>query len=622
MDPEIPSSHASPQSGGSPMQTARRRRRWLLLALAPLLLVVVAFALDRALSENEILRGVWVGDLALSGLTKNQAKERVRELGARLGSLPVPVKVRGKLYEISPKSFGFAVDVDATVERAFAVGRNTSLPSQLGWWLAGWVKANRLELSANVSDAALTDAIAGVEARAVDDLPFAGRVRFDGSRVQAELPRSGHRVSRDQGAELVLAQAKRLTRTAVELPLEEAAPSTADGAVKAAARRASELLSGDVTLVSLEGDAKISFHRADLGRALVSAVSDDGHQLELTFDAKTIDGLLASYRKESERPPEDASFAIDGDKVSVVPSRPGTLLSATRVADAVLEAASSKARVGVLPLVRGEPPKLSTEDALALRIKGLVSQFTTFHPCCQPRVDNIHRIADILDGYIVRPGEIVSLNAAVGPRTKKNGFVAAPTIEEGEMVDSLGGGVSQFATTFFNALLRGGYDILERQPHSYYFSRYPMGHEATLSWPKPDIIFKNDTEAGMLIKTSYSGTSITVKVYGDNGGRKVRLTRSAQFDTKKPPVELIPDEDVPPDEEKVKESGQIGWSVIVGRVIRFADGHEKEEKRKVIYSPRVRRVRVHPCRIPEGEPGYTGKDCPVPDAGTEPDAGP
>jgi hypothetical protein len=56
----------------------------------------------------------------------------------------------------------------------------------------------------------------------------------------------------------------------------------------------------------------------------------------------------------------------------------------------------------------------------------------------------------------------------------------------------------------------------------------------------------------------------------------------------------------------------IGWSVIVGRVIQFPDGTKKEERRKVTYKPKVRRVEVHPCRVPEGEKGYTGEKCPEP----------
>jgi vancomycin resistance protein YoaR len=212
----------------------------------------------------------------------------------------------------------------------------------------------------------------------------------------------------------------------------------------------------------------------------------------------------------------------------------------------------------------------------------------------------------------------------VGPRTQKNGFVLAPSIEDGEMVDSVGGGVSQFATTIFNALFHGGYDIIERQPHTYWFTRYPMGHDATLGFPHPDIVFKNDTAAGLLIKTSFSKTTITVKLYGDNGGRRVSSSVSERRDIVQPAVELLPNRAVAPDEEKVKEGGMIGWSVIASRTVTFPDGTKKEEKRKVTYKPKPRRVEVHPCRIPKGEPGATGEKCPEvepePETGDAPEA--
>jgi len=376
----------------------------------------------------------------------------------------------------------------------------------------------------------------------------------------------------------------------------------------------------------------------DLARALRSRVVVDGgapgpapapvpasatasRRIEVYLDPIVIDEALRPLRPQLEIKPQDARFEVDDrDRITILPSRIGTRLDAVRAALALLAAASTPERAAALPIDPGEAPEFSTEAATALHIDHLVSQHTTRHPCCQPRVGNIHRIADLLDGRIVRPGETLSLNAAAGERTRANGYVLAPSIADGEMVDTMGGGVSQFATTFFNAMFYGGYDIIERQPHSFYFSRYPMGHEATLSWPKPDLIIRNDTDAGILIKTVYSKTSITVKLYGDNGGRKVRAKVSSKQDIVEPPVELIANPKLEPDEEKVKEHGQVGWSVIVARVLTFADGTTKEERRKVTYKPRVRRIQVHPCRIPKGEEGYTGEPCPKPETpeGEEP----
>ncbi|HEX2670572.1 MAG TPA: hypothetical protein VHM25_06865, partial [Polyangiaceae bacterium] len=66
--------------------------------------------------------------------------------------------------------------------------------------------------------------------------------------------------------------------------------------------------------------------------------------------------------------------------------------------------------------------------------------------------------------------------------------------------------------------------------------------------------------------------------------------------------------------------GMIGWTVTVKRTLTYPDGKTKEERRKVTYKPRARRVEVHPCRIPAGEPGHTGERCPVPEKDDEADS--
>ena len=155
-----------------------------------------------------------------------------------------------------------------------------------------------------------------------------------------------------------------------------------------------------------------------------------------------------------------------------------------------------------------------------------VSSFTTFHNCCESRVANIHIMADQIDGMVVLPGQTFSVNAALGPRTQSKGYVAAPILLNGESYCcdhplNIGGGTSQFGTTFYNAVFWGGYAVVDHKPHSRYINRYPLGIEATLGYPWPDVVFTNDTFTPITIDTSYTGTSITVTFFGDNLGRAV-----------------------------------------------------------------------------------------------------
>src|SRR5205085_9294040 len=171
--------------------------------------------------------------------------------------------------------------------------------------------------------------------------------------------------------------------------------------------------------------------------------------------------------------------------------------------------------------VRKVHPAHDTAWARRLGITGEVSTFTTMHPAGQPRVTNIHLAANVLNNTVVEPGQTFSLNEKLGPRTPEKGYVKAPILVEDGFGEDYGGGVSQLTTTLYNAVFFGGYADAEHSPHHFYISRYPMGREATINYPSVDLKFRNDTTHGLLIRTSYSDTSITVTFYGDNDGRTV-----------------------------------------------------------------------------------------------------
>lgn len=593
----------------------------MLPAVTVLVVLAVAFLapwLDvRSAGPDRVLGGVTLGGIAMGRHARAELDADIAAYARTLAGRKLAVTLAEKRFELEPKDVGLTVNVTRTRARALAVGREGSFVARVaGYWRR---RSTPVEVrgAAALDHELFGDRVETWEAAALADRPFAGGIAVENGEVRELPPKAGRRVARGAAEQALLVAFVAPARADVPLPLEPAPAPLPPEAAHAAATEARALLAGPLTLRASEPGASVTFSPAELGTVLASERTDGG--LRLVFAPEPLEKLFEPVQKSVELEPVNAKFDVSpAGVVSVVPGRPGLRIELARVPDALRAAAKSPDRTGELPLERRPDPTLTTAQAEALGIRGLVSSFTTRHPCCEKRVANIHRIADILDGTVVMPGETVSVNALVGPRTLKAGFVPAPTIEEGEMVDSVGGGISQFATTLFNALFHGGYDIIERQPHSYWFPRYPMGHEATLSWPKPDIIFKNDTAAGLLVKTSYTDTSITVKLYGDNGGRKVKAEVSERQNIIPAPLEIIPDPRISPDEEHVSQAGSIGWSVIVSRIVTFADGTKKEEKRRVTYKPRTRRIELNPCRIPEGEKGYTGQPCPVP-ANTEED---
>jgi vancomycin resistance protein YoaR len=217
----------------------------------------------------------------------------------------------------------------------------------------------------------------------------------------------------------------------------------------------------------------------------------------------------------------DVSFASRPARAVVHPARSGQSVDMTTAAAAIRDAVAKGQRAVTLD-VKLVQPKITT--AALRRVDQLIGSFTTYHACCEPRVTNIHRMAEIVDGTVVLPGATFSLNQASGRRTAANGFVAAPAIADGELVQQFGGGVSQFSTTLFNATWFSGLPTLKHQPHSKYISRYPPGREATLDYDTIDQVFRNDTATPVVIRATTTGTSVTVALYGHTGDRTVTST--------------------------------------------------------------------------------------------------
>jgi vancomycin resistance protein YoaR len=154
----------------------------------------------------------------------------------------------------------------------------------------------------------------------------------------------------------------------------------------------------------------------------------------------------------------------------------------------------------------------------------------------------------------------------------------------GEYVEQVGGGVSQFATTLFNAIFFGGYDFTEYKAHSYYIDRYPMGREATVSDPAPDLAFVNDSDAGIYIDTSYTETSITVTFYG-NTDVEVDAIMGEPYNYEKYETQVEIKKGLASGTRQVTQSGSNGFDVVVKRVMRYDGGETEVEEFFTRYLP-------------------------------------
>jgi vancomycin resistance protein YoaR len=354
-----------------------------------------------------------------------------------------------------------------------------------------------------------------------------GSVFIENGQVQIEEPQKGLRIDQDQ---LLRDINKKIhdkeNPNEIQLKVIEEIPKTDLDSLKEIAEVYSDTIERELILKTADGNIEKKIIPEEIAELLSVEFTYEKLVHEIVIDEVVFGEIFSQYLN----PALDASFDTSNSAdVKVIPSLTGTGIESDKTIKSILKAVKNENTAATLFMSDVLFPEFTTKDAEALQIKHLVSSFTTYHPCCQSRTDNIQHFADIVDGATLAPGEELNLNTLVGQRTEENGFKPAGTLVKGVLINTVGGGVSQFATTFFNAIYWGGYEDVSHSPHSRYFSRYPEGVEATISWPKPDLIFRNDYKTGLLIRTKHSSQSITVEFYGDNSGRTIVGKHTATY---------------------------------------------------------------------------------------------
>ncbi|HEX6221244.1 MAG TPA: VanW family protein [Acidimicrobiia bacterium] len=587
-------------------------------------LLFAAYGLTRWASAGEVLGRVYIAEAEVSGRSEEEALNIADSLEIGRLARQASFEVDDNTVSVQPWETGLSIAKEKVVAEAMAVGRTGNFANQFLFWLGNFFTTTHIELEGSVDPEAMTSVFDLWDTEVIGKPINMGALEIVDGELTAVYPSEGIGVDRPPATEVVLETLIAKEAVTASIPTTTVVPELTEAEVDAALAEAQQMLAGSVEMTYQEETAV--FSQAQLVEAFQSeTITNSPARIVNSFDPEVVDRLLEPLRSQFEAEPVDAEYVInDNLTVSVKPGSSGTRIDEVETAERLYGASLSPSRTGEIPIIEAAEPDVTTEELVELNVQHLVAQFTTYHSCCEPRVTNIHKIADAVDGVLVRPGETFSLNGHVGERTLEKGYVDAGSIVAGEIVDTIGGGTSQFTTTMYNAVFWGGYEDVEHKPHSYYFSRYPEGIEATLFWQSIDLKFRNNREHAILIDTLYTDTSITVRFFGFNHGRalvgeqsggqtRIRVDSeggpealhvkgdvSERFNVTEPGNPLIrgnPEFEV--DQQKTVQSPADGWSVTITRTI-LRGGTEQVEKRDWVwrYRPQVEIIEVHPCKVP------------------------
>jgi vancomycin resistance protein YoaR len=500
---------------------------------------------------------------------------RVADTAAELEDTPVELAVGDEVYETTAGALGLTLDERSTTESALDVGESSFWLARPFSWAWGLVTERQAPVLFQVNAEQLATTVVALEG---DDrtAPTEPSVEVVDGSLEVVPGVDGHGADTADlaqrlpgNAEAAIAEGEEVLRIDVERG--DIPPTGSDAAAEEAVELAEDLVAEPVEIQTTAGNRAVDPDRL---RTWVQLASNPDGTVEVRLDEMQVAASLRQAFADIDGHPVDASFTLEGGAPVIRPDAPGQICCAPGAGAIILAALRDGTTAVPLELAEG-PAAFTTADAEAFGITQPVGGnnawrsgapttagpgFTTYHDPTGARITNIHRMADLVRGAVVPPGASFSINQHVGERTLEKGFVPAGAIRDGQHVEEVGGGVSQFATTMFNAAYFAGLQIDESQAHSEYFDRYPRGREATMGFPAPDLRFTNDTPYGIMIWTSYTQSSLTITLYSTPHARA--------------------------EQTGIAESRVGNCSVVTTtRTITYPDGSTKSDRFRATYRP-------------------------------------
>jgi vancomycin resistance protein YoaR len=486
-----------------------RRIGWVVATVAALVAAVLAaWQIDlRVAQADTVSRNVTVAGVAVGGLGPEDLARRLAVVSEDVARSDAMLRTSTRLFSTTGADIGVALDVPAVTEAAMTSRPGADSIDGLREWFDSFFTTTDIP-PAYTFDQSRLETWVGARDDRVELAPT--EPSFTGREGTLEVTPGENGLWLEASAVgAVVADAT----AAGEVPIDVSVPwsplpPTVDAEALATGVASAEDLADRAVSVRVEGSvARIG---SETVRRWIDSVREGdsiGPVLDPARAQESLERLLADVRTEGSPP----VFTVVDGEVEVEYGDPPLKCCGDGAGEIVVDAVLTDHRGAVaLPLV---PAETAESVAEGLGVVELVGEFTTNHACCESRVQNIQRMADLVRGQLILPGETFSVNEFTGQRTREKGFVPAGTIIRGRLVDTVGGGVSQFATTMFNAAFFAGLDFVDYKAHSLYISRYPYGREATLNYPDVDLEVHNSTPYGMLIWTSYTDTSITVQLW-------------------------------------------------------------------------------------------------------------
>lgn len=582
---------------------------------------IAALGLELAYADNVPPR-VKIGQLALGGMNRDHAKTVLEQAALEYRDDQIAVSLGEDAWPVTASDLNIQFNIDPTLDDLFGSGSR----------IIYLVRGSKAALELEFDEAKLDEYVTRIS-KVTDDPSADASLKITDTEV-VELPEKiGKGIDRELLKQELGARLGRLATDPITLTIKTLEPTVYREGLADAKREADELLAHKLTVRAggdefiIDRDEIAGFTSFETGDPLVGG---RGKVLALKLSEDKIREWVKKIAKKVDQPLREARLKLEGERVSVfTASQEGKTLDKEKSV-ALIKSKLDHREATVELAVEVKKPGVTTESVNDLGIKELIGKATTsFKGSPSNRKHNIGNGSRFLNGILIRPGEVFSTVDQLGQIDDTTGYLPELVIKENQTIPEFGGGLCQVSTTLFRAALNSGLPIVERQNHSWRIRYYepPVGLDATVYLPKPDLKIKNDTPGWVLIQGFVQGDSLTFEFYGTKDGRRSEIIGPKLLSSTAPPPDVyVETADLPAGEVKQVEKPHPGGKATATYRVFDKDGSKINEQvfnssYKAVPARFLKGTGPQPVQ-PSPEPSPSPEPTPTPASSPEPTPNP
>ncbi len=551
-----------------------------LTILAGLFLFMVinlaALTISNMRSIGKVYTGVHLGGIDLSGLTLEQATDKL----ARNLLFPQTGKIvfedGEKIWIASPFDLGLIINYETNAWSAYQHGRSGNIFRRISDRMRAWNGGVEIAPTMLYNEQMSYDYLSRI-AEEINHPTVEASLKLEGVEVIAIPGQIGRNLDVSASLNNLRSQVRTLTDGVIPLVISENAPEIMDASTQAETAR--KILGEPFTLYIPDaqsndpGPWKISPSQLAQMLVIERVSTSDTAEIQVGIGEEALSTYLSALAGDINQDPVNSRFIFNDDtrKLDLIePATIGRKIEIDASIKAAQEALLSGSHAAPISLILTQPQVGDDATGEQLGItENIIATTSYFRGSTAERLQNIQVAAENFHGLLIPPGATFSMAGAMGNVSLDTGYAEALIIFGGRTINGVGGGVCQVSTTLFRAAFLAGYPIVERHPHAYrvgYYEQTAAGHDsdlagldATVFVPMVDFKFINDSPHWLLMETYYypNSRSLTWKFYGTSDGRTVEWETSGLQNIVEPPDPIY--EENP--ELANGETEQVDWAV-------------------------------------------------------------